>query len=94
MSSPADTAAVREWAFLLHPGVEPTAEQSDQFDHADALAGGEIGWEDGQHGVRFPCVVASPHLEDAVAWAVQRLAALGIPIVRIEMKPFDGCLIQ
>ncbi|MCX4548263.1 hypothetical protein OG204_25730 [Streptomyces sp. NBC_01387] len=67
----------------------PTQEQSDRFDHAEALAGGQVGWEEDRRGVRFPCVVPASHLEEAVAWAVERLEELGLPIARIEMPPFD-----
>lgn len=82
------TADTRVWSFTLHPGERPGEAQSDRFDHADALAGGEIGWEEDPDGVRFPCAVTAPHLEEAVAWAVERLAELGLPVARVEMAPF------
>lgn len=88
MSSPASTTAAREWSFVLHPEGRPTQEQSDQFDHADALAGGEIGWEEDPDGMHFPCTVSSPHLEEALSWAVTRLEELGVKTARIEMRPF------
>ncbi|MFE3251116.1 hypothetical protein [Streptomyces sp. NPDC059209] len=88
MSSPASTTAAREWSFVLHPQERPTEEQSDQFDHADALAGGEIGWEEDPDCTYFPCTVSSPHLEDALSWAVARLEELGVKTDRIEMRPF------
>lgn len=87
MSSPGGTATAPEWWFILHPVTPPTEEQSDQFDHADSLAGGEIGWEEDPHGTRFPCAVVAPHLEEAVAWAVERMTELGMPIARVEVSP-------
>ncbi|MFC8074058.1 hypothetical protein ACFUN8_00795 [Streptomyces sp. NPDC057307] len=77
-------AATREWSFVMYPEHEPTQEQSDRFDRADALAGGQVGWEQDQQGTRFPCVVRAPQLEAAVAWAVERLGELGLPIARVE----------
>lgn len=88
MSSPANTTAVREWSFVLHPEGQPTEEQSDLFDRTDALGGGEIGWEQDPDGVQFPCTVSSPHLEEALAWAVTQLEELGVKTARIEMQPF------
>ncbi|MFF2653813.1 hypothetical protein [Streptomyces sp. NPDC058045] len=95
MSSPADTATARdpEWAFVLFPGEPPTEEQSDAFDHSDSLATGEIGWETrgGKEHVIFPCVVEAPHLEDAVAWACERLRGVGITVTQAHMQiPFVG----
>ncbi|MEU9746323.1 hypothetical protein [Streptomyces niveus] len=86
MNSPVGTAAVREWSwsFVMYPEQEPTQEQSDRFDHEDALAGGQVGWEQDQHGTRFPCVVRAPRLEEAVSWAVERLGELGLRIARVE----------
>ncbi|MFJ2816460.1 hypothetical protein [Streptomyces sp. NPDC087294] len=84
MSSPVGTATVREWTFVLYPEGEPTSEQSDRFDQADARAGGEIGWERDQRGTRFPCVVEASSWETAVAWAVERLGEPGVPVARVE----------
>ncbi|MET4927409.1 hypothetical protein P3L51_34465 [Streptomyces sp. PSRA5] len=84
MNSPVGTAAVREWSFVMYPEHEPTREQSDCFDHDDVLAGGQVGWEQDQQGTRFPCAVRAPQLEEAVAWAVERLGELGLRIVRVE----------
>lgn len=89
MSSPASTSTVREWAFVLHPEKRPTRQDSDRFDHAPALSGGEIGWEEDPNTVRFPCVVSAEHLEEAVMWAMRHLCELGMPITRVEMSlPF------
>ncbi|MFE7317823.1 hypothetical protein ACFU7T_32690 [Streptomyces sp. NPDC057555] len=91
MSSPASTATAREWTFVLHPVQRPTEEVSDRFDHAPALAGGEIGWEEDADGVRFPCAVRAEHLEEAVTWAARQLDDLGVPIASMEMSsPFVG----
>lgn len=84
MNSPVGTAAVREWSFVMYPEQEPTQEHSDRFDHEDALAGGQVGWEQDQQGTRFPCVVRAAQLEEAVAWAVGRLGELGVRIARVE----------
>ncbi|MEW1797410.1 hypothetical protein [Streptomyces niveus] len=84
MNSPVGTAAVREWTFVMYPEQEPTQGKSDRFDHEDALAGGQVGWEQDQHGTRFPCVVRAPRLEEAVSWAVERLGELGLRIARVE----------
>ncbi|MEW1674873.1 hypothetical protein AB0O47_16730 [Streptomyces noursei] len=85
MNSHVSTAAVPEWSFVLFPHERPTGEDSDRFDCADSLAGGEIGWEEGPDGVQFPCAVKAPHLEVAVSWATERLGELGLIVGRIEM---------
>ncbi|MFE2639566.1 hypothetical protein ACFXKF_33190 [Streptomyces scopuliridis] len=90
MSSPADTAVASdpEWTFVLFPEEQPTEEQSDAFDHCDDLATGEIGWETrgGRENVIFPCTVEAPHLEDAVAWAADRLKKVGISVTQAHMQ--------
>ncbi|MFR9727535.1 hypothetical protein ACL02R_29860 [Streptomyces sp. MS19] len=68
---------VREWAFVLYPEGRPGEVESDRFDRSDALAGGEIGWEED------PGVVRAARAEDAVAWAVERLAEAGIGIADV-----------
>ena len=87
MSSPAGTATVREWRFVLHPEKRPSQEDSNRFDHASTLAGGEIGWEEDPDGVQFPCTVQTEHLEEAVTWATKQLSDLGMPIAKMEMTP-------
>ncbi|MFI7276644.1 hypothetical protein [Streptomyces sp. NPDC049879] len=80
---------MREWAFVLYPEGWPGTEESDRFDRSDALAGGEIGWEEDPGGVRFPCVVRAARAEDAVAWAVERLGRAGIGIADVRMPLTD-----
>ncbi|MFR9727278.1 hypothetical protein ACL02R_28535 [Streptomyces sp. MS19] len=89
MSSSGDTPPVREWAFVLYPEGRPGEVESDRFDRSDALAGGEIGWEEDPGGVRFPCVVRAVRAEDAVAWAVERLARAGIGTADVRLPLAD-----
>ncbi|WP_445394716.1 hypothetical protein ACSMX9_15455 [Streptomyces sp. LE64] len=57
MSASGGTAVVRDWTFVLYPERRPSGRDSDASDHANALAGGEIGREEDPGGVRFPCTV-------------------------------------
>ncbi|MFD7548484.1 hypothetical protein [Streptomyces sp. NPDC059816] len=79
------TAVVRDWTFVLYPEGRPTERESDAFDHAPELAGGAIGWEEDPRGVRFPCTVRAASARDAVLWAVDRLAAAGVPVSTVKM---------
>jgi hypothetical protein len=51
----------------------------------DDLAGGAIGWEEDPGGVRFPCTVRAASAREAVLWAVERLAAVGVPVSAVKM---------
>ncbi|GGZ15171.1 hypothetical protein GCM10010387_04320 [Streptomyces inusitatus] len=83
-------ATARDWAFILYPTRRPSEKESDAFDHSDALAGGEIGWEEDPSGVWFPCTVRAATVGEAVEWAVERLAAVGVLIsdVRVALTDF------
>ncbi|MFJ4771399.1 hypothetical protein ACIP88_20195 [Streptomyces uncialis] len=85
MSSPGSTATARDWTFVLYPQRRPNERESDAFDHAAALAGGEIGWEEDPSGVRFPCTVRAASAREAVMWAVERLAGVGVPVSDVRM---------
>ncbi|WP_052848232.1 hypothetical protein [Streptomyces avicenniae] len=89
MSSPGSTPPARDWAFVLYPVRRPTEEDSGRFDRSDALAGGEIGWEEDPGGVRFPCTVRAADAQAAVAWAVERLTGAGLEIADIRMPLAD-----
>ncbi|MGX2995467.1 hypothetical protein JNUCC64_14410 [Streptomyces sp. JNUCC 64] len=76
---------MRDWAFVLYPETRPGERESDAFDRADGLAGGEVGWEEDPGGVRFPCTVPAASAREAVGWAVERLARIGVTVAEVRL---------